>query len=57
MRAILVGTKGEVVGQVGINARQALQRELGCPVHLYLSVVVRKGSTSDTAQLMSQRGA
>lgn len=57
VRAIVVGRNGEVIGQVGIAARQALQRALDTPVHLYVSVVVRKPGGSDTSQLMAQRGA
>ena len=57
VRGIVVGAKGEVIGQVGIRARQALQEALGLPVHLYLSVVTRKAGASDTSQLMAQRGA
>jgi GTPase Era involved in 16S rRNA processing len=32
VRAILVGTSGSVIGEVGIRARQAATRALGCQV-------------------------
>jgi len=41
-RKILVGKTGEVVGQIGINARVVLERALGRKVHLILNVRLKR---------------
>lgn len=56
-RGILVGAKGAVIGRIGIRARDKLQRELKCQVHLYLRVLVRKSISRDgeISQLMAKQ--
>lgn len=41
-RKIVVGKAGEVVGQIGINARVVLERALGRKVHLILNVRLKR---------------
>ena len=41
-RKIVVGRAGEVVGQIGINARVVLERALGRKVHLILNVRLKR---------------
>jgi GTP-binding protein Era len=40
-KGILVGAKGRMVKAIGVAARREIERELGCQVHLDLSVRVR----------------
>ena len=50
-KRIVVGARGQMIKAIGTAARRALQRELGCRVHLDLSVRVRRGWRSDEALL------
>jgi GTP-binding protein Era len=50
-KAIVVGAKGRMIKAIGIGARRELERELGCQVHLELSVRVRRGWRADDALL------
>jgi GTPase len=50
-KAIVVGAKGRMIKAIGIGARQELERELGCQVHLELSVRVRRDWRGDDALL------
>jgi GTP-binding protein Era len=40
-KGILVGAKGRMIKAIGVAARREIERELGCQVHLDLSVRVR----------------
>jgi GTPase len=50
-KGIVVGAKGRMIKAIGIGARQELERELGCQVHLELSVRVRRDWRGDDALL------
>jgi GTPase len=50
-RGILVGAGGSMIKAIGIAARRELQRELGCQVHLDLSVRVRPDWRADAGLL------
>jgi len=50
-KGILVGSRGSMIKAIGTAARAELERELGCRVHLDLSVRVRRGWRSDEALL------
>jgi GTP-binding protein Era len=50
-KGILVGAGGQMVKAIGIAARRELERELGCRVHLDLSVRVRRDWRSDEGSL------
>jgi GTP-binding protein Era len=50
-RGILVGAGGRMIKAIGTAARQELQRELGCQVHLDLSVRVRPDWRADAGLL------
>ncbi len=50
-KGILVGAGGRMVKAVGIAARRELQRELGCQVHLDVSVRVRRDWRADDGLL------
>ena len=50
-KRIVVGARGQMIKAIGTAARRALQRELGCRVHLDLSVRVRRGWRSNEALL------
>jgi GTP-binding protein Era len=50
-KRIVVGAGGKMIRSIGTAARRALQRELGCRVHLDLSVRVRRGWRSDEGLL------
>ena len=50
-KGIVVGAKGRMIKAIGIGARQELERELGCQVHLDLSVRVRRDWRGDDALL------
>jgi GTP-binding protein Era len=50
-KGILIGAGGRMIKAVGTAARKELQRELGGPVHLDLSVRVRRGWRADEALL------
>ena len=41
-KAILVGSRGSQVKEIGVRARQEIERMLGCPAHLKLTVRVSK---------------
>ncbi len=46
-KGILIGAGGKMVRAIGTAARKELERELGCQVHLELSVRVRRAWRSD----------
>jgi GTPase len=46
-KRILIGAGGQMVKSIGIAARRAIERELGTPVHLALSVRVRRHWRAD----------
>jgi GTP-binding protein Era len=50
-KGILVGAGGRMVKAIGIAARRELERELGCRVHLDLSVRVRRDWRADEGSL------
>jgi GTPase len=50
-RGILVGAGGSMIKAIGTAARRELQRELGCQVHLDLSVRVRPDWRADAGLL------
>ena len=50
-KGIVVGAKGRMIKAIGIGARHELERELGCQVHLELSVRVRRDWRGDDALL------
>jgi GTP-binding protein Era len=50
-KGILVGAGGRMIKAIGIAARRELERELGCKVHLDLSVRVRRDWRADDGLL------
>jgi GTPase len=50
-KGILVGARGRMIKAIGSAARNELERELGCQVHLDLSVRVRRDWRADEALL------
>jgi GTP-binding protein Era len=50
-KGILIGAGGRMIKAIGTAARRELARELGCSVHLDLSVRVRRGWRADDALL------
>jgi GTP-binding protein Era len=50
-KGILVGARGRMIKAIGVAARQELERELGCQVHLDLSVRVRRDWRGDEGLL------
>jgi len=50
-KAILIGARGHMIKAIGVAARRELERELGCQVHLDLSVRVRRGWRGDEGLL------
>ena len=50
-KGILVGARGRMIKAIGIAARRELERELGCQVHLDLSVRVRRDWRADEGLL------
>jgi GTPase len=50
-KGILVGARGRMIKAVGVAARRELERELGCQVHLDLSVRVRRDWRGDEGLL------
>ena len=46
-KGILIGAGGRMIKSIGIAARRAIERELGCKVHLALSVRVRRHWRAD----------
>jgi GTP-binding protein Era len=50
-KGIVVGVGGRMVKAIGIAARRELERELGCQVHLDLSVRVRRDWRADAGSL------
>jgi GTP-binding protein Era len=50
-KGILVGVGGRMIKAIGIAARRELERELGCQVHLDLSVRVRRDWRADEGSL------
>jgi len=50
-KGILVGARGRMIKAIGVAARRELERELGCHVHLDLSVRVRRDWRADEGSL------
>jgi GTPase len=50
-KGILVGVGGRMVKAIGVAARRELERELGCQIHLDLSVRVRRDWRADGGSL------
>jgi GTP-binding protein Era len=50
-KGILVGARGRMIKAIGVAARRELERELGCQVHLDLSVRVRRDWRGDEGSL------
>jgi GTPase len=50
-KGIVIGSRGRMIKAVGVAARRELERELGCHVHLELSVRVRRDWRGDEALL------
>ncbi len=50
-KGIVIGAQGRMIGAIGSAARRELQRELGCRVHLDLSVRVRRDWRGDEGLL------
>ena len=50
-KGIVIGARGRMIAAIGSAARRELQRELGCRVHLDLSVRVRRDWRGDEALL------
>lgn len=50
-KGILIGAAGRMIKAIGTAARRELERELGCSVHLDLSVRVRRGWRADDGLL------
>jgi GTP-binding protein Era len=50
-KAILIGRGGRMVRDIGTGARREIERELGTPVHLDLTVKVRRGWRRDEGLL------
>ena len=48
-KGILIGAHGRMIKAIGMAARRELERELGCQVHLDLSVRVRRDWRADEA--------
>jgi GTP-binding protein Era len=46
-KGILIGAHGRMIKAIGTAARRELERELGCQVHLELSVRVRRDWRAD----------
>jgi GTP-binding protein Era len=46
-KGILIGSGGKMIKSIGIAARRNIERELGCKVHLELSVSVRRHWRAD----------
>jgi GTPase len=50
-KGILIGAQGRMIKGIGVAARRELERELGCRVHLDLSVRVRRDWRADDGLL------
>jgi GTP-binding protein Era len=50
-KVILIGARGRMIKAIGVAARRELERELGCQVHLDLSVRVRRDWRGDEGLL------
>jgi GTP-binding protein Era len=50
-KGILIGAHGRMIKSIGTAARREIERELGCRVHLDLSVRVRRGWRGDEGLL------
>jgi GTPase len=50
-RGILIGSAGKMIKAIGMAARRELEREVGCKVHLDLSVRVRRDWRADDGLL------
>jgi GTP-binding protein Era len=50
-KVILIGARGRMIKGIGVAARRELERELGCQVHLDLSVRVRRDWRGDEGLL------
>jgi len=50
-KGILIGAHGRMIKAIGTAARRELERELGCQVHLDLSVRVRRDWRTDEGLL------
>ena len=46
-KGILIGAGGKMIKSIGVAARRNIERELGCKVHLELSVSVRRHWRAD----------
>ncbi len=46
-KGILIGAQGRMIKSIGVAARRTIERELGCRVHLELSVRVRRHWRTD----------
>jgi GTP-binding protein Era len=50
-KGILIGAQGKMIKAIGVASRRELERELGCQVHLDLSVRVRRDWRADESLL------
>ena len=50
-KGIVVGKGGQMIREIGISARHALAEVWGAPVHLDLTVKVRRGWRQDDSML------
>jgi GTP-binding protein Era len=50
-KGILIGSQGRMIKSIGVAARREIERELGCQVHLDLSVRVRRDWREDDGLL------
>lgn len=50
-KGIIIGAKGSKIKQIGIQAREDLERIFGCQVHLDLTVKVKKDWRQNAAQI------
>ena len=50
-KGILIGAQGRMIKAIGVAGRRELERELGCQVHLDLSVRVRRDWRTDEGSL------
>jgi GTP-binding protein Era len=50
-KGILIGARGRMIKAIGTAARRELEREIGCQVHLDLSVRVRRDWRADESLL------
>ena len=50
-KGIIIGAKGSKIKQIGMQAREDLERIFGCQVHLDLTVKVKKDWRQNAAQV------